>query len=101
MSIFNRAKKKEETRSFFPFIQNYYSSNGLFSCEKSSAVDTVVSKIANTIAILPLKAYIYTPRGISEAWWTNEGRLLRDPCVEESKTLFKLCVGKHFQSASE
>ena len=95
MKIFNRTKKTSgETRSFFPYISNYYS-NGVFSCERSSAVDTVVSKIANTIAILPLKAYIHTPKGITEAWWTNEGRLLRDPCVEETKTLFLKTLVRH------
>lgn len=92
MSIFSR--KKVETRQFFPHVENYFSS-GIFAPEYNSVVDTAVSKISNTIAILPLEVFVHTADGSRLAFWSEEYKLLADPCVEETPTLFKKTLVRH------
>lgn len=92
MGIFK--SKKTETRQFFPHIENYFSS-GIFSPEYNAVVDTAVSKISNTISILPLNVYVHTSNGSKLAYWSNEYQLLKNPCVEETPTLFLKTMVRH------
>lgn len=94
MSIFDRFKKGTEQRQFFPFTSNYFSS-GLFSAELNPVVDNAVSKISSTISILPLSLYVHTKTGAREAWWDDNYRLLKNPCVEETQTLFIKNLVRH------
>lgn len=93
MPLFNR-KKNNETRQFFPYLSTVFSS-GVFSAERNLAVDNVVSLIANTVSILPLKLYQYTKNGKQELWSHDISVLLKDPAVEESAELFYRTMIRH------
>lgn len=84
----------KETRSFFPMEANYFSS-GLFKAELCPPVDTAVSKIANTISILPMNLYVHTATGSRLAYWTDESKILKDPAVEETPALFYKTLVRH------
>lgn len=86
MSLFNKRNKIEQ-RQFFPYFETVFNS-GTFTVEHNLAVDNAVSRISNTISILPLKLYTYTKNGKTEAWWHNVSVLLKDPAVEESAEIF-------------
>lgn len=80
-------KNKTETRQLFPYITEVFGS-GVFSSEYNPSVDRVVSKIANSVSILPIKLYTHTRYGRTEAFWNPVSKLLYDPSVEESPVLF-------------
>lgn len=86
MGLFNR-RKEREIRQWFPYISSVFSS-GLFQGENNLAVDNAISLISNTIACMPLDLLVWTKSGKQEAWSHNISRLLKDPAVEESATLF-------------
>ena len=95
-NISNRLKKNSDisTRQFFPLFNQIFGT-GLFSVEKCAAVDAAVSRISNTIAALPLEMYQWTSRGIQDVWSNPLARLLKDPAVEESSTLFYQTLVRH------
>ena len=80
-------KNRTETRQLFPYISEVFGS-GVFSAEHNPSVDRVVSKIANSVSILPIKLYTHTKNGRMEAFWNPVSKLLKDPSVEESPVLF-------------
>ena len=94
MGLFNRKKNNVETRQFFPYINQIFGT-GLFSVEKNAAVDAAVSRISNTISTLPLEMYQYTSRGIQDIWSNPIAKLLKDPAVEETSTLFYQTLVRH------
>lgn len=79
---------KTEQRNFFPYIQKAFTSGYFSHLELNPMVDTCVSRIANTLSILPINLYIHTKQGTQQAWWEPLDSLLKDPAVEESSTLF-------------
>lgn len=96
MKLFNRNKKasKVETRQFMPYIQNVWSS-GIFAPEKNPVVDTAISKIANTISIIPMTLMVHSAGEDKEAYWDPTYQLLRDPAVEETPLLFYKTLVRH------
>lgn len=97
MSIFNfrnRKKDNSETRQFFPYVQNVWSS-GIFAPEKNPCVDSAISKIANTISILPMTLMVHTGSEDREAYWDSVYPLLKDPAIEESSLLFYKTLVRH------
>lgn len=96
MKLFNnfRKKSKAETRQFMPYVQNVWSS-GVFAPEKNPCVDTAISKIANTISIIPMTLMVHTSKEDKEAFWDPTYQLLTDPCVEESQELFLKTLVRH------
>lgn len=97
MSIFNRKSKRKssvETRQFMPYIQNVWNS-GVFSVEKNPTVDTAISKIANTISIIPMTLMVHTANEDKEAFWDSAYQLLKDPAVEETPELFYKTLVRH------
>lgn len=96
MGLFRNRKSKSntETRQFMPYLSEYFNS-GLFVGDLNPTVDSVVSLISNTIAILPMKLYTYTKTGFQEIWSSDLARLLKDPAVEETNTLFWKTVVRH------
>ena len=80
-------KNRTETRQLFPYISEVFGS-GVFSAEHNPSVDRVVSKIANSVSILPIRLYTHTKNGRTEAFWNPVSKLLKDPSVEESPVLF-------------
>ena len=94
MGLFNRKKSNTEIRQFFPLFNQYFGTS-LFSVEKCAAVDTAVSRISNTISTLPLEMFQYTSRGIQDIWSNPLAKLLKNPAVEESATLFYQTLVRH------
>lgn len=94
MGLFNRKKSKQETRQFMPYIQNVWSS-GIFAPEKNPCIDTAISKIANTISILPMTLMVHSANEDKEAFWDPTYQLLKDPCVEETQQLFLKTLIRH------
>ena len=80
--------KNVETRSFYPYISKALTSGFFNNLEMNPTVDTCISKICNTISILPINLYLRTKRGVQQAWWENLDHILKDPAVEETATLF-------------
>lgn len=93
MGLFSRKTKIEE-RQFFPYVDSVFSS-GVFSAETNPTVDQVVSLISNTISTLPLQLFVHTKNGSQHAWSHRVSRLLEDPAVEESPTLFYKTLVRH------
>lgn len=89
MGLFSKRTKKPnaELRQWYPYITSVFSS-GLFQGEKNLAVDNSISLISNTIACMPLELLVWTKNGKQEAWSNQISKVLRDPAVEESPTLF-------------
>ena len=94
MGLFNRKKSKTETRQFMPYVQNVWSS-GIFAPELNPCVDTAISKIANTISIIPMTLMIHSSNEDREAFWDSNYELLKDPCVEETQELFLKTLVRH------
>lgn len=96
MGLFSNRKKNQSTevRQFFPLLNQIFGT-GLFSVEKCAAVDAAVSRISNTIATLPLEMYQWTSKGIQDVWSNPLARLLKDPAVEETSTLFYQTLVRH------
>lgn len=80
--------KKTEKRQFFPYIERAWTSGVFSSYETNNMVDACISKISNTMSVLPVELYQYTKGGAVEAWWNPIYQLLKNPSVEESATLF-------------
>lgn len=95
-NITNRLKKNTDisTRQFFPLFNQIFGT-GIFSVEKCAAVDAAVSRISNTISTLPLEMYQYTSRGIQDIWSSPLAKLIKDPAVEETSTLFYQTLVRH------
>ena len=93
MGLF-RKNSRVENRQLFPYISEVFAS-GVFAPEKNPVVDRVVSKIANSISILPIRLYTHTKNGTTEAFWNNTSKLLYDPSVEESSVLFWKTLTRH------
>lgn len=97
MGLFSNFRKKNkdiETRQFFPLLNQTFGT-GLFSVEKCAAVDAAVSRISNTISTLPLEMYQYTSKGVQDIWSNPLAKLLKDPAVEETSTLFYQTLVRH------
>lgn len=94
MGLFNRKKTSVETRQFFPLISETWGTS-VFPAEKNAAVDRAVSLISGTISTLPLTLYVHTKSGLQEAWAHNIAKLLKDPAVEETSTLFWKTIIRH------
>lgn len=85
MAIRDIFKRKE--RSFFPEEGFTLVSSGI-SWENNATVAACKNKIANTLSVLPMQLYIHTKKGKQRATWHPLYRILEDPAVEESATLF-------------
>lgn len=96
MGLFDRFRKKTdiESRQFFPLINQTFGT-GYFSAEKNAAVDRAVSRIANTISTLPIEMYQWTSKGIRDVWSDPIAKLLKNPAVEETYTLFWQTAIRH------
>lgn len=95
MGLFNRKKNSvQELRQFYPLINQVFGT-GFFSVERNAAVDAAVSRISNTISTLSLEMYQFTSRGIQDIWSNPIARLLKNPAVEESSTLFYQTLVRH------
>lgn len=96
MSVFDifRKKKSTEERSFYPYISQIFGSS-VFAPEFNPTVDTCISLISGTISTLPLSLYVHTKNGLREAWGHDIAKLLRDPAIEESYTLFWRTAIRH------
>ena len=96
MGLFSRNKNKSkvEHRQFMPYVQNVWSS-GIFAPEKNPCVDTAISKIANTISIIPMTLMVHSAKEDKEAYWDPTYSLLKDPCVEETQQLFLKTLVRH------
>lgn len=96
MSLFDRFRrnKEVETRQFFPFTSETWGT-AIFPAEKNAAVDRAVSLISGTISTLPLTLYVHTRNGLEEAWGHGVARILKDPAIEETATLFWKTVIRH------
>ena len=97
MSIFDKFRRKNtsvETRQFFPFTSETFGT-ALFPAEKNAAVDRAVSLISGTVSTMPLNLYVHTKSGLQEAWSHPVARLLKDPAIEETSTLFWKTIIRH------
>ena len=95
MGLFSRKKKSDiEERQFFPLVGGTWGTS-VFPPEKNACIDTIVSLISGTISTLPMTLYVHTRNGLQEAWSHNVARLLKDPAVEETNTLFWKTVVRH------
>lgn len=94
MGLFSRKKKSLEQRQFMPYVQNVWSS-GIFAPEFNPCVDTAISKIANTISIIPMTLMVHSTKEDKEAYWDPVFSLLKDPCVEETQQLFLKTLIRH------
>lgn len=95
MGLFSRKKKSDiEERQFFPLVSGTWGTS-VFPPEKNACIDTIVSLISGTISTLPMGLYVHTRNGLQEAWSHNVARLLKDPAVEETNTLFWKTVVRH------
>ena len=86
--FFKKPFRKEEKRQYFPYIQQAWTSGIFSNSELNNTVDACISRICNTMSILPIGLYQYTKKGVQEAWWENLYNVLKNPSVEESYTLF-------------
>lgn len=84
MSIFDVFKKK---RDFLPHNFNTYSPL-LFNAEEDPLVSSCIDKIVNTLSVLPIRLYSHTQSGKKQAVGHWLFRILEDPAVEETPTLF-------------
>lgn len=93
MGIFNKRNNMtpeqwlQEIRKWYPNGGNTHS-NGIMQGELNLAVDNAVSRISNTVSILPLTLQVWTKNGQMEAWNHPVARLLKDPSPEESAQSF-------------
>ena len=95
MGLFSRKKQNNvEVRQFFPLVSGTWGT-GVFAPEKNPIIDTIVSLISGTVSTLPITLYVHTRHGLQEAWSHNIGKLLKDPAVEESATLFWKTAVRH------
>lgn len=97
MGLFSNLRKKntsEEVRQFMPLVSGTWGT-AVFPPEKNACIDTIVSLISGTISTLPMTLYVHTRNGLQEAWSHNVARLLKDPAVEETNTLFWKTVVRH------
>lgn len=94
MGLFSRKKSSVETRQFYPFTTETWGTS-VFPAEKNAAVDRAVSLISSTISTLPLTLYVHTRHGLQGAWSHNITRVLEDPAVEETSTLFWKTIIRH------
>lgn len=95
MGLFNRKKtSSHEVRQFYPLFNQIFGT-GLFSVEKCAAVDAAVSRISNTISTLPLEMFQYTSTGVMDIWSNPTAKLLKNPAVEETSTLFYQTLSRH------
>lgn len=96
MGLFNFRKKNTsgEVRQFYPLVSGTWGTS-VFPPEKNACIDTIVSLISGTISTLPMGLYVHTKGGLQEAWSHSVARLLKDPAVEETSTLFWKTVVRH------
>lgn len=90
-----RIFKRKEQRSFFPPESTPVLSSGLFSVEENPTVASCVSKIANTLSILPMQLYAHTKKGKTLAVSNPLFRILKHPAYEETPNLFYNTMIRH------
>ena len=86
MAIFDIFKRKQ--RSFFPETASVARGALLFPGDKNPTVSSCVDKISKTLSTLPLNLYESTKNGMRLATNNALYRVLADPSLEETPTLF-------------
>lgn len=79
--------KKKEKRDFLPHTVSTYSPL-VFQAESDPIVSACIDKIISTLSVLPLRLYSHTKSGKVQAVNHWLYRILEDPAVEETATLF-------------
>lgn len=98
MGLFDKFRRKNnsntEQRSFYPYISQIFGSS-VFAPEFNPTVDTCISLISGTMSTLPMSLYVHTKSGLQEVWSHDLAKLLKDPAIEESYTLFWRTAIRH------